>query len=258
MLQIDSAVIGHWLGELVWPFFRIGGMFMVAPIFGTQLVPARIRLLLTLMLTAMLAPLLPDMPKLDLISIPAFILVLEQILIGVAMGLVLVVMLQIFVLAGEIVAMHMGLGFASMVDPANGVSVTVLSQFNLMLATLLFLATNSHLVMIQVLADSFHTLPVGTGFLSEDAIRQLVTIGTWMFSSGLLIALPVVASMLVINFSLGVITKAAPQLNIFSVGFPLMLIIGLCILWVTVNSFLPQFDRYAREGLELMGRMVAQ
>lgn len=258
MLEIDGAILGGWIGSLIWPLFRVGGLLMVAPIFGTQLVPARVRLVLAVVIAMLLAPNLPPVPQIDLISVPAFVLVAQQILIGVGMGFVLVVLLQTFVAAGQIIAMHMGLGFASMVDPTNGVSVTVLSQFHLMMMTLLFLVMNGHLVMIEVLADSFYALPVGAGFLSGNALWGISELGTWMFGSALLIALPVVASMLIINFSLGVITKAAPQLNIFAVGFPFMLVVGLCIIWVTMNNYLPQFDRYAREGLDFMATLAGR
>lgn len=258
MLAIDSSVIGGWLGMLLWPFFRIGGMLMIAPIFGTQLVPARVRLLFSIVLAFVVAPNLPPMPQLELVSLPAFILVAQQTLIGIAMGYVLVVLMQAFVVAGQMIAMHMALGFAQMVDPTNGVSVTVLQQFHLMLVTLLFLAMNGHLVMIEVLVESFYILPVGHGFLSGDALMQVANMGVWMFGAGLLIALPIVASMLVINFSLGVITKAAPQLNIFVIGFPFMLIVGLCMIWVTMNNYLPQFDRYAREALDMMAMLVVR
>lgn len=256
MLEVDSTVIGGWLSGMLWPFLRIGGLLMVAPIFGTQLVPARVRIIFAIVFTMALYPHLPEMPKLDLVSVPAFILAGQQILIGAAMGFVLQIFLQMFVVAGQIIAMHMGLGFASMVDPSNGVSVTVLSQFHLMLMTLLFLATNGHLVMLEVLAESFYTLPIGMGFITTNHLWELATWGTWMFGSALLIALPAAASMLIINFSLGVITRAAPQLNIFAIGFPAMLVIGLCIIWVTINSYSLHFDRYASEALEMMAGLV--
>lgn len=258
MLAIDSAIIGSWLGTFLWPLFRVGGMLMIAPVFGTQLVPARVRLLFSIVIAMILAPNLPPMPQVELVSVSAFVLVAQQLLIGIAMGFVLVVLLQIFVVAGQMIAMHMALGFAQMVDPTNGVSVTVLQQFHLMLVTLLFLAMNGHLVMIEVLAESFYTLPVGAGFLAVDSLWQLGNLGVWLFAGGLLIALPVVASMLVINFSLGVITKAAPQLNIFAIGFPFMMIVGLTMIWVTMNNYLPEFDRYTREALEIMAGLVAR
>lgn len=256
MLEIDSNIIGGWVGAGMWPFVRISAFLMVAPIVGTRLVPARIRLMLALLISMVLVPNLPAMPMLDSVSIPAFILVIQQVLIGVGMGLVLQVLLQIFVVAGQMIAMQMGLGFASMMDPANGVSVAVLSQFHLMLVTLLFLSMNGHLAMIEVLTESFYTLPVGGGFFTTNALWSLVGWGSWMFSSALLMALPAVASLLIINFSMGIVTRAAPQLNIFAIGFPFMLIIGLCIVWITMGGYLPLFDHYTRQALDMMAYMV--
>ena len=256
MLEIDSAVIGGWLGQMLWPFLRIGGLLMVAPVTGAKVVSARIRTIFALLLTFTIYPFLPPMPSLDLVTVPAFVLAGQQVLIGVAMGFVLQILLQLFVVAGQIIAMQTGLGFASIVDPANGVTVTVVSQFHLMMVTLLFVTMNGHLVMIEVLVDSFYSLPVGAGFISENHLWQLASWGSWLFGSALLLALPAVASMLIINFSLGVITRAAPQLNIFAIGFPAMLIIGLCIIWVTINNYGFHFDRYTREALDMMALMV--
>lgn len=258
MLELSSAAIGGWIGNLMWPFFRVGGFLLSAPIIGTQLVPARLRIVLAVLLTALIVPTLPPVPAIDLISLPSFILVAQQLLIGVALGLVLQVVLQLFVVAGQLIAMQMGLGFASMVDPTNGVSVTVLSQFHLMLVTMLFVTMNGHLAMIEVFAESFRLLPVGAGFLSSNALWSLASWGAWMFSSALLMALPAVASLLIINFSMGVVTRAAPQLNIFAIGFPFMLIVGLCIIWATMGGYIPLFDRYTREALDMMSILVQQ
>jgi len=256
MPEFDSAAIGGWLGSAMWPFFRIGAFFLAAPIFGTQLVAARIRIVLAFLMTLAIAPNLPPMPVVDAVSIPAFILTAQQVLIGVAMGVSMQVLLQVFVVGGQIIAMHMGLGFASMVDPANGVTVTVLSQFHLMLITLLFVAMNGHLAMIEILAASFYTLPVGFEFLSRAALLDLAGFAGWMFVSAMLLALPAVAAMLIVNMSLGVVTRAAPQLNIFSIGFPAMLLLGLCIVWVTLIGYLPLFDRFTREALAMMAFLV--
>ena len=256
MLEIDSAVIGGWIGSGLWPFFRIAAFFMAAPIFGTQLVSGRIRLALAFLMTVALAPNLPVMPVFDALSLPALILVLQQVLIGVAMGFSLQLLLQLFVVAGQLIAMHMGLGFASMVDPSNGVTVTVLSQFHLMMMTLLFISMNGHLAMIEVLAESFTTLPVGGLFISNNALWALASMGGWMFASALLLALPAVAALMIFNLSLGVVTRAAPQLNIFALGFPTMLLMGLCILLITMNGYLPLFDRFTREALDMMAALV--
>ena len=256
MLEIDNSVIGGWIASGLWPFFRITAFLLAAPIVGTRLVPARIRIILGFLITLILVPNLPPMPVIDAVSPAAFIVVLQQVLIGVALGLVLQVLLQIFVVAGQMIAMQMGLGFASMVDPSNGVTVAVLSQFHLMLVTLLFVSMNGHLAMIEILTESFYTLPVGGGFFSRNALWSLVGWGSWMFASALLMALPAVASLLIINFSMGVVTRAAPQLNIFAIGFPFMLVIGLCIIWITSGGYLPLFDQYTRQALDMMAYMV--
>jgi|TARA_B110000908_G_scaffold113596_1_gene133277 flagellar biosynthetic protein FliR len=256
MPEIDSAAIGGWLGSAMWPFFRIGAFFLAAPIFGTQLVPARVRIVLAFLMTLAIAPNLPPMPVVDAVSVSAFVLTAQQILIGVAMGFSMQIFLQIFVVGGQIIAMHMGLGFASMVDPANGVTVTVLSQFHLMLITLLFVSMNGHLAMIEVLAASFYTLPVGFAFISKTALLDLGGHAGWMFTSAFLLALPAVAALMIVNMSLGVVTRAAPQLNIFSIGFPSMLLLGLCIVWVTMIGYLPLFDRFTREALAMMAYLV--
>ena len=258
MLAIDSAVIGGWIGSVMWPFFRIGGFLLAAPIIGTQLVPARVRIVLAVLMTAAIAPTLAPMPHIDALSLASFTLVAQQVLIGLAMGFLLQLLLQLFVVAGQIIAMQMGLGFASMVDPSNGVSVPVVSQLHLMLVTLLFLAMNGHLVMIEVLAESFTALPVGAGFLSQQALWELAGWASWMFASAVLLALPAIASLLVINCSLGVVTRAAPQLNIFAVGFPSMLVIGLCILWVMLGGYLHLFDQFTRQALDMMAILVTR
>lgn len=256
MLQLDVAALQHWLNQFIWPLMRVSGFFMAAPIFGTQVVPPRIRLLLALLLTLAIAPSLRDLPTPDFLSPFAVILVAQQLLIGIGLAFFLQVMLHTFVMAGQIIAVTMGLGFASMNDPVNGVSVTVISQFYLMLASLLFLGMNGHLVMVDVLVESFRTLPVGAD-IGGHRLQALLGWGSWMFGAGLLMSLPAVTALLIINCSLGVITRAAPQLNIFAIGFPLMLALGLLILWANMGNVLPQFERYSGEALAAMRQWVA-
>lgn len=256
MFEVDSALISHWVNTGLWPFFRIGAFLMAAPIFGTQLVNARVRIILAVLITLVLVPNLPQMPVVDSLSASAMVLVIQQLLIGIAMGFIMQVFLQIFVVAGQLIAMQMSLGFSSMVDPTNGVTVTVMSQFHLMMMTLVFVSVNGHLAMIEILAESFYSLPVGGAFISNNSLWALAGSASWMFSSALLLSLPAVASMLIINFSLGIVTRAAPQLNIFSIGFPAMLVLGLCVVLMTMNGYLPLFDRFTEEALEMMSLLV--
>jgi len=256
MLELTNMQIGGWVGQYLLPLFRIASMLMVMPVIGTQLVPMRVRLYLSLAICLVLAPNLPPMPQVDAVSLQSMLLIGEQVLVGVMFGFVLQLYFHLFTVAGQIIAMQMGLGFASMVDPANGVSVPVLGQFLLMLVTLLFLAMNGHLVVFEVLAESFVTLPVGEGLLLDHYWTMAGKL-TWVIAAGLLMALPVVAALLIINLAFGVMTRAAPQLNIFSIGFPLTLVLGLFIFWLGISDFLAHFQVFTSEALQQL-REVAR
>ncbi|WP_394558632.1 flagellar biosynthetic protein FliR [Aquipseudomonas alcaligenes] len=255
MLELTNAQIGGWVSQFLLPLFRIASMLMVMPVIGTQLVPARVRLYLALAICLVLAPTLPPMPQVDSISLQSMLLIGEQVLIGVMFGFMLQLYFHLFTVAGQIIAMQMGLGFASMVDPANGVSVPVLGQFLLMLVTLLFLAMNGHLVVFEILAESFVTLPVGEGLLL-DHYWTLAGKLTWVIAAGLLMALPVVTALLIINLAFGVMTRAAPQLNIFSIGFPLTLVLGLFIFWIGLSDFLAHFQVLTSEALQQLRELA--
>src|SRR5690606_33862196 len=139
--------------------------------------------------------------------------------------------------------------FAAMNDPSSGVSVTVLSQFYLLLSTLLFLAIDGHIIVIQMLVDSFATFPVGGSGLSTDNFLAIVGLGSWMFNAGLVISLPLFTALLVVNMSFGVMSRSAPQMNVFTVGFPITLILGLLIMWFSLANFLPLFEGIIEDGL---------
>lgn len=251
MFELSGTQIGGWINSFLLPLFRIGSMLMVMPIVGTQLVPRRIRLYFAVAFTVAIAPVLPEMPQVDALSVQAILLIAEQIIIGVLLGLVLQMMFHIFVFAGQLISMQMGLGFASLMDPATGVSVPLLGQFLLMLVTLLFLAINGHLVAFEIMAESFVTLPVGQAL---DIGHYTVFAGrlSWVIGAALLLALPAVSSLLVINIAFGVMTRAAPQLNIFTIGFPLTLIMGMIIFWVSTAEILTHFQTITSEALFLM------
>lgn len=256
MLELSDTQIAGWVSSFLLPLFRIAAVLMVMPIIGTQLVPQRIRLYLALVITLLLAPVLPDMPQVEALSLQSILLIAEQVIIGAMLGFSLQLFFHIFVFAGQMVSMQMGLGFASMMDPATGVSVPVLGQFLLMLVSLLFLAMNGHLVVFEVLTESFVTLPVGQ---SLELGNFVILAGrlSWVIGAALLLVLPAVSALLVINISFGVMTRAAPQLNIFTIGFPLTLIMGLIIFWAATSDILGQYHRIASEALFML-RGLAQ
>ena len=190
--MLSSAEIGGLLGVYLWPFLRIGGMLFAIPVFGTRMMPVRIRIMLTLVLTVVIAPVLPASPDIDIISLTGVLTAIQQLLAGLVMGFVLQMVFSALVMAGEYIAMSMGLGFASLVDPANGVNVPVVSQFYVIVASLLFLALNGMLLLTHLLIQSFQLLPVGIDLLGKDAWWTLVTWGSHMFIGAVLIAVPIV------------------------------------------------------------------
>ncbi|MCE5364868.1 flagellar biosynthetic protein FliR [Pseudomonas anguilliseptica] len=255
MLELSNEQIGAWVGSFLLPLFRIAALLMFMPIIGTQLVSARVRLYLSLAICVVIMPTLPPMPVIDAINLQAFLWIAQEILIGMMLGFVLQLFFQVFVIAGQIVAMQMGLGFASMIDPANGISVPVIGQVFMILVTLLFLAMNAHLVVFEVLTESFFTLPVGSGFLVEN-YWEIANKLSWVMGAALLLVLPAVTALLVVNLAFGVMTRAAPQLNIFSIGFPLTLVLGLVIVWIGMADILAQYQVFATEALQFLREMA--
>ncbi len=251
-MTITSTEFLSWLATLMWPFMRIGAMFAAAPIFSARSIPVRIRILLALLVAWLLLPVIPKPPEVDLISGDAVIISISQILIGLAMGFILQMVFSAFIIAGQAVANAMGLGFATMVDPQNGIQVPVISQAFLIMATLVFLALNGHLIFIEVMAKSFHNLPIGPTALSSDALWRLVTWGSDMFVGGLLIALPAMAALLLVNLAFGIASRAAPQLNIFAVGFPIMIMVGFLFMIFILPSVTGHLSRMLTQVLELM------
>lgn len=234
MALLSSEQIYTLLQGWYWPFLRLSAMFMVAPILGASSFPRRARVLLAVTVAALIAPSLPAVKGVDPISISGVILGAEQALIGLAMGFILQTAFAALVMSGQALAMTMGLGFAMSVDPQNGVQVPVLSQFYMIIATLLFLAIDGHLLMIDALAHSFHLLPPGQLTQIDGLAMNIVRWGSQMFASALLIALPALTAVLLINVSFGVITRAAPQLNIFAVGFPVTISVGFIFIMLSM------------------------
>ena len=241
-MHFTSAQISAAIGSYLWPFFRIAAVIAVAPIFGARTVPVRVRLGLALVLTMVVAPVLPPAPALDPLSAQGLLVTIQQVLIGSAMGFAILLVFSAFVLGGQVFAMQMGLGFASMVDPQRGVQVPMVSQFYVLFATLVFLSLNGHLILIQVVADSFRSMPVAPTGLTTVGIWTLVGWGKQMFAGAVLIALPAIATLMIVNLAFGVMTRAAPQLNIFAVGFPISMTVGFVVMMVMLPTAVPQLQ----------------
>jgi flagellar biosynthetic protein FliR len=243
MTLTDTQLLS-WIQQFVWPLIRISALFMIAPVLGTRAVSPRIRLLLALLITVIVTPLLPTPPPMALLSAEWFSTLLQQMLIGLAAGFVLLLVFEAVVMSAELISFGMGLGFAQLADPLRGASTPVIGQFLTVMATLLFLALGGHLVLIEMLVASFTTLPIGGAGLGVDQMGVLLRFAGIVFSGGLQLALPIVIALLTVNLAMGVVSRSAPTLNLFAVGFPVTLVAGLLL----IRAGLPAFQ----EGVVLL------
>ncbi|RYZ87118.1 MAG: flagellar biosynthetic protein FliR [Moraxellaceae bacterium] len=255
-LVVSEAQINQFIGQYLWPMIRISAFYFAVPIFGARTVPARIRIMLTLFTALLVVPLLPNAPTISLMSLGGMLMIVKELLIGLALGFVLQVVMHVFVLAGQLITLKLGLGFAAQNDPSSGVSVTVISQFYLLMSSLLFLAINGHLTIINMLVNSFAAFPIGGPGLTPDDYSLIVHTFSWMFAAALLISLPLLTSMMIVNISFGVMGRSAPQLNILNVGFPITLTFGFILMWYSLTNFLPLFNQIIEEGLNVANALV--
>ena len=240
----------------ILPFARLSGFLMTLSVIGSRNIPARFRLLLALAITVVVVPVIPAVDSVELFSATSFVLIIEQTLIGVALGFVSRLMLETFVIGAQVTAMQSGLGFASLVDPSNGTSVPALGQFFLMLTTLMFISVNGHLLMIRIVVESFTSFPIGSSQSVTDMFYELVSWARWVFAAALIMALVSIASLLIVNIAFGVMTRAAPQINVFAVGFPLTMVVGLTLVWLSLSFFLPHFEAQLSRANSLACSMV--
>lgn len=257
-MVLSLAQVMGWVGGYLWVLVRVAALLMVAPIFGARGVPKRWRILAALVFSMIIAPTLPPVPMIDPLSVAGLLLVAQQILIGVTMGFVLGLIVSSFVVAGESMALGMGLGFAQTVDPQNGISVPIVSQFLTVVTTLLFISLDGPALIVKMLADSFIWMPIAPVGFSPETFWRVVGFGQAMFVNAILIALPVIISLLMVNLAMGVITRAAPQLNIFSIGFPATLLIGFFLMLVSSPTWVPNLEHFLQQTLQFISDLLRQ
>jgi flagellar biosynthetic protein FliR len=252
-MVFSEQQIMMWASSFFWPLLRVSAMFIAIPIFSGRFVDSKILVGTVLFITVFTLPLLPEHREIEVLSHEGLMTGLQQILTGIMMGFVLQLVFSAIIFAGQGIAYSMGLGFASMVDPGTGVSVPVISQFYLVMSTLLFLTLGGHLVLIEMLIDSFNTLPIGPEGIERVDIWAILAWSSRLFSAGLLMAMPPIACLLMVNIAFGVVTRAAPQLNIFAVGFPVTLLLGQILMWLTLSSVLGNFTNLLAESYGVIG-----
>ncbi len=254
-MMLSVPEITAWVGSFMWPFIRVAALFGIMPVLGTKQVSKPVRILLAVFVTLTMMPLVKEVPAVDPLSGAGLLIMFNQVLIGVAMGYMILIVFNAILMGAESIAITMGLGFALMSDPQNGVQIPVLGQFFQIMATLLFLALDGHHAVLQMMADSFVYLPVGE-LLEVEMLGQIIAWTKVLFTGALQIALPAIITLLTINIVMGVMTRASPQLNVFSVGFPVTMTMGFLVIIFTMPSFLPNFQMLLSETYVVMGEFL--
>lgn len=251
MISFSEAQILAWLTPLVWPFLRVLALFSALPVLGTRMVPARVRVALALLITVAAQASLPPLPVVPLDSPLAFALVAQQVLVGITLGFSVRIVFAAVEFAGELIGLQMGLNLAGFFDPASGGQTTAVSRFFGTLVAWLFIVMNGHLLVVDAVVRSFHVFQVGAEPFAFLAILQPQRWGAEVFALGLWIALPLIGMLLFVNLVLGVISRVASQLSVFSIGFPITLGVGL----IGITATLPLLQAPFTLTLE---RMLSQ
>ena len=252
MFTFTSVELNTYIASILWPLTRILGMVAAAPIFGNTSFPMTAKVMLGVMLALIMAPVVPAMPATDPMSMAGLMIVVQQMLIGLAMGFSMRIVFAAVEMAGEIASATMGLGFASVFDPQTKGRSSAVSQFLALIGTMVFLSVNGHLILIEVLYESFVTLPISATPMSSNLALELVRWASAIFSIGLHLSLPIVAALLITQVALGILTRAAPQLNIFGIGFPVSLGVGLILISQILPSLSVPLQNLFNQGFETM------
>jgi flagellar biosynthetic protein FliR len=229
VIQLHEAQFNALIASFLWPFVRILALLSAAPILGNASVPVRAKIGLAALFAFLIAPTLPSSAALSIDSAQGFATLLEQILIGVTMGLTLTVIFAAVALAGEVIGMQMGLNFAGFFDPQSQSQGTPLGSWLTLMTMLAFLSVNGHLMILHALGESFRVFPIGGHGITASDWHRIALIGGEMFRIGVYAALPVIGAMLVCNLGIGVLARIAPQLNMLSISFAVTILVGLLV-----------------------------
>ncbi|MEQ1803205.1 MAG: flagellar biosynthetic protein FliR [Gammaproteobacteria bacterium] len=250
-----TVQLADGLFAILWTALRVGGVVMLAPLLGAMYVPRRFRLAIALVLSLALLPVAGPPPAIDPLSGNGIVAITQELIVGLAIGFVLRLATESALLAGQLISTGMGLSFATVVDPQNG-GMPLLGRFYIVVASLLLLATNAHLSLIALLGQSFSAVPIGSGGISPGDARVIADFGAAMFAGAIQLALPSVMAILMVNIAFGVISRAAPTLNLFAVGFPITIMLGLFILVLSIRTQGPVWEAQMTEAFELLTRIL--
>ncbi|SFN65549.1 flagellar biosynthetic protein FliR [Formivibrio citricus] len=260
MLSFTQGQVDAWLALFWWPYLRIFGLMIVDPFFSSRSIPVRVRVGLSILLVLLVAPNLQPLPHIPVVSPQGILIALKELLIGASLGFTVRLIFTGMEMAGHLSGLQMGLGFATFYDPQHATSTPVVAQLLSLFMLLVFLAFDGHLVVLRALLESYAQLPIGPAPPGAGGLKLMADFGAFVFRSGVMLSLPVLAALLVTNLAIGVMTRAAPQLNVFAIGFPLTLAIGAGALYLSlpylvpyINGFLGEITRHFLKLLRAFG-----
>ncbi|TPG41451.1 flagellar biosynthetic protein FliR [Sphingomonas koreensis] len=241
---------------LIFVMVRIGAAFIAAPVFGAVSVPLPVRITLSGAIGVLVLAAHPVTPPAEVFSLATIMSVAAEALVGLAIGFVLQIAFAAPLIAGEVIGNSMGLGFASMNDPQTGQSSQAVGQFMSILLTLLFLSLNGHLMLVEMVVKSYDAMPPGAAWVAPQRLKDIALFGGYAFSAGFLLALPVGFLLLCLNLIVGMLSRSAPALNLFAVGLPASLAIGVIALAIAFPAMGDYMLVIVNEGLEAAQRLV--
>jgi flagellar biosynthetic protein FliR len=260
MISFTEVQLYAWITSFLWPFARLLALMGAGPMFSESSSPTLVKVGLAAVLAVVVAPTLPAFPAVSPGSYAGLWILAQQIVIGTAMGFTMRIFFTAVQTAGDFVGLQMGLSLATLYDPTTRASTEVMASLFNIVAMLVFVTINGHLLMLDLLIKTFTILPIGDMPLHADGLNTIAQLGVQVFSSGLLLALPLIAALLTINLALGILNRAAPQLSAFSVGFPITLIAGVLLLTAILPqtpSFLQGLFQQALQAMERVAETLA-
>ncbi|WP_340617495.1 flagellar biosynthetic protein FliR [Xenorhabdus entomophaga] len=255
MIPFDSETLSRLVSDFFWPLVRLLALFSIAPIFSEKQMPIKVRIGLALAITALLVPGLPA-SQIPVFSVPGIWVLIQQILIGMALGLTIQIAFAVVRHAGEVLGLQMGLSFATFFDPTGGPNMPILARILNMLMMLLFLAFDGHLWLLSILADTFYSIPIQSTQLNPKGFLLLAQSASLIFVNGMMLALPMITLLLVLNLSLGMLNRMTPQLSVFVVGFPLTLTVGIFTLSLLFPTLVPFTERLFGEMFDRLAVII--
>ncbi|MGL6029538.1 MAG: flagellar biosynthetic protein FliR [Legionella sp.] len=251
-MSLDYPTMIRLFSQIIWPMGRIGGLVLTVPFFSSVLIPKRVKVFFVCILSWACADFVPAELSFLQFNGMYVVYIIQEVFLGILMGFVLQLVFQVFVLGGQIISMQAGLGFAVMVDPSSKASVPLVSQFYLMMTTLIFLSLNGHLALLDAVMEGFKLMPVGQVTIDNALVWRVILFSGWMFKEAVLISIPAILSLLIVSLSFGIMTRVAPQLNIFSLGFPITLLMAFVIIKIGLVGIGAQITESIEEGMHML------